>query len=56
MADLLWMLICMVASGVLTLLAFAYIGPIPALVMAGIGGWAMAQRDHNYQRIRKLNK
>ncbi len=52
MRDLLWMLGMLVAGAVNTLAAAAFGGLACAGVVALAAGWAMAQHDHNYQRVR----
>lgn len=49
-ADLAWMLTSLIAGLVLGMLALAVVGGSGLLVVAYVSGWAMAQRDHNYQR------
>lgn len=52
MRDLIHMLLCMIA-GMVNAAVTASIAGIPAmLVVIFAAGWAMAQHDHNYKRVR----
>lgn len=50
MADLVRMLLCLVAGAVVALFAAAHAGMIAMLIVLAAAGWAMAQHDHNYKK------
>lgn len=53
MIDLAWMLSSLFSGAVITLIAVdATNRPAIGLVIALVSGWAAAQRDSNYQRVR----
>lgn len=53
MIDLAWMLSSLFSGAFITLIAVdATNRPAIGLVIALVSGWAAAQRDHNYKRVR----